>query len=366
MTGSWTHTAPAQRVRFATDALDQVADAVKDVGGRRVLLVTSAARRSSEPGERLTGALGRTLASVFDGARSHVPTSAVQAAVRQAQSDGVDAVVSFGGGSCADLAKAVCFFIEREAGVPGASYLDRPAIAHVAVPTTYSGAAWSAVFEMTEEGTRRKTEAGGPTIAPLAVVVDPVLTLDLPARISAETGMEALAHAVGACLSSATTPEAGAVAHAAVTALAASLPQVVDDPTDIGARCAVSEAACLAGRSLHNAGRGLDHVLARLIGGRTGIAHGLAAAILLAPTVAETVDLTAVPGQRLGDALGDPDDPAGAIDRLRERIGLPGHLAEVGVDDDDLEVVVRMSSSAYGAARPPAEERVRAVLDAAR
>src|SRR6266702_2561585 len=128
MGSSWTHTGYAQRIHFGLDAVDRVGDVVKEVNGRRVLLVTTAGRRASESGERLVRAVGRSLVSVFDGVKMHVPTSAVQAAVSQAQADEIDTLVSFGGGSCADLAKAVCFFVEQQSGMPGTSYLDRPSI----------------------------------------------------------------------------------------------------------------------------------------------------------------------------------------------------------------------------------------------
>ncbi len=368
MTTSWTHTGYAQRLHFGLDAMDRADAVVKEAGGRRVMLVTTKGRRESEAGERLARTLGRMLASVFDGVVSHVPTSAVQTAVRQAQSVGVDAVVSFGGGSCADLGKAVCFFVEQQAGVPGASYADRPAIAHVAIPTTYSGAELTPFFGMTDQATRRKSGAGGPTIAPLAAIYDPVVTLDTPARVSAETGMNALAHGVEAACSPERSPEAEAVALACVRTVAAALPDVVDSPGDLAARTRMLEGSALGGRCLQNAGMGVGHGLAQLLGGRTGIAHGVANAIVL--THAVQFNLEAAPDAlwRVGDALGDADDPAGAIDRLRERLGLPGSLSGVGVTIDDLDAVVRMSSSSPSIRtnpRPVTEEDARAILEAA-
>src|SRR5437868_8770734 len=93
----WSHTALAQRIVFGPDVVDRVADVVKEVGGRRALLVTTSGRLASEAGEQLIKRLGRALASTYDGVRSHVPTSTVEAAVRQAGDDNVDCVVSFGG-----------------------------------------------------------------------------------------------------------------------------------------------------------------------------------------------------------------------------------------------------------------------------
>jgi maleylacetate reductase len=368
MTTSWTHTGYAQRLHFGLDGMDRADAVVKEAGGRRVMLVTTKGRRESEAGERLARTLGRMLASVFDGVVSHVPTSAVQTAVRQAQSVGVDAVVSFGGGSCADLGKAVCFFVEQQAGMPGASYADRPSVAHVAIPTTYSGAELTPFFGMTDQATRRKSGAGGPTIAPLAAIYDPVVTLDTPARVSAETGMNALAHGVEAACSPERTPEAEAVALACVRTVAAALPDVVDSPGDLGARTKMLEGSALGGRCLQNAGMGVGHGLAQLLGGRTGIAHGVANAIVLCHAVQFNLESAPDALWRVGEALGDADDPAGAIDRLRERLGLPGSLSEVGVTIDDLDAVVRMSSSSPSIRtnpRPVTEEDARAILEAA-
>jgi maleylacetate reductase len=368
MSVSWTHTGYAQRLHFGIDAIDRAADVVKEVGGRRAMLVTTKGRRESPAGERLVRILGRALVSVFDGVRSHVPTSAVQAAVRQAQSEDIDAVVSVGGGSCADLGKAVCFFAEQAAGVPGASYVDRPTVAHVAIPLTYSGAELTGFFGMTDEAAHRKTGAGGPTITPLAAIYDPVLTLDVPGRVSAETGMNALAHGVECAYSPAATPEARAVALACVQRVAAALPDVVDQPGDLPARTAMLEGAALGGRCLQNSAMGVEHGLAQLVGGRTGIPHGLANAILLPHAMRFNLEAVGDQAWRIGVALGDPDDPAGALDRLRERLGLPGQLSDVGVTDEDLDAVVRMSASSPAIRANPRrvnEDDARAILEAA-
>src|SRR5690606_5903675 len=106
-------------------SLRRLPELLRAVGARRVLLVTTEGRLASEDGQRVVRAIGSSLASTFAGAASHVPTPAVQAAHRQARSDAVDAVVSFGGGSCADLGKAVCWFTEQEQGIPSTSWADR-------------------------------------------------------------------------------------------------------------------------------------------------------------------------------------------------------------------------------------------------
>jgi alcohol dehydrogenase class IV len=363
---SWIHTGYAQRIVFGAGAVDGIADVVRETGARRVMLVTTAGRLASPGGERLVNRLGRLAGSTFGGTRSHVPTSVVQEAVSQARAEGVDGIISFGGGSCADLGKAVCFFLEQEAGTPGASYLHRPALPHVSVPTTYSGAELTPFFGMTDEATRQKSGSGGPTIAPVAAIYDPELTLDTPGRVSAETGMNALAHGVECAWSPRRTPEAEAIALACIQRVASSLAAVVERPLDLGPRTTMLEGAALGGRCLQNASMGVHHGLSQLVGGRTGIPHGLANGIILAHAIrfnADTVDLA-----RIGTALGDRDDPAGAVDRLRDAIGVPATLSEAGVDEDDLDAVARLSqrnANVQANPKPVSETDAREILEAA-
>ncbi len=365
---AWTHTGLTQQLHFGVGVLDDVPGILRGLGVRRVLLVTTAGRLASDDGQRLAAVLGRARASTFAAVTSHVPAPIAQAALQQARRDGVDAVVSFGGGSCADLGKAVCYLTEQEQGTPGASYADRPALPHVSVPTTYSGAELTPFFGMTDPAARRKTGAGGPTVAPIAVVYDPVLTISTPPRVSAETGMNALAHCVEVVWSPRRSPEAEAVALGGAAAIVAALPRVVDDPADLDARTDMLAAAALAGRCLQNASMGVHHGLAQLIGGRTGIAHGLANAVMLAHAVRFNAEAVPEAVARIGEAIGAPDDPAGAIAALAERLGLPTGLSDCGVTDEDLDAVARMAVGNHNVAanpRPVSEDDARSLLAAA-
>lgn len=341
----WVHTGFAQRIHFGRGSLGLLPAVLREAGARRVMLVTTEGRAASEDGEAVIRSLGRSLAYTFTGVRSHLPTPVVREGVEAARAEDVDGVVSFGGGSCADAGKAVCFFMEQEKGVPGSSYLDRPALVHVGVPTAYSGAEVTGSFEMTDPATRTTQGAGGPTTVPVAVLYDPVLTLTTPAAVSAATGMTALAHGIEAAYSPRRTPEAEAVALACIRRVAARLPEVVDDPADLDARAALLAGAALGGRCLHNAGAGLHHALSQLVGGRTGISHGLASAVILAHALRWNLEAVGDAGGRIGSALGDEEDPAGAVDRLRERLGLPARLSELGVVEEDLDAVARASQS---------------------
>jgi maleylacetate reductase len=365
---SWTHTGYAQQVLFGSGRVRDLTELLRTLGVRQAILVTTAGRAASSDGAEVTRRIGRSLASTFAEVESHVPAPTVQAAVRQARRDGIDGVVSFGGGSCADLGKAICFFTEQEAGTPGASFADRPALPHVAIPTTYSGAELTPFFGMTDPNTRQKSGAGGPTIAPTAAVYDVDLTVSTPARVSAETGMNALAHCVEIVWSPYRTPEAEAIALAGCERIADALPRVVDRPDDLEARTDMLAGAVLGGRCLQNGTMGIHHGLAQLVGGRTGIPHGLANAVILPHAMRYNAEAVPEAMARLGQALGRPDDPAGAVADLVVALGLPTRLADCGVGDDDLDAVARLSQSngsVQANPRPVSEDDARSVLAAA-
>jgi maleylacetate reductase len=222
---------------------------------------------------------------------------------------------------------------------------------HISIPTTYSGAELTPFFGMTDPATRQKQGAGGPTSAPVVAVYDPDLTASTPPRVRAETGMNALAHCVEAAYSPHRTPEAEAIALAGARTIHTALPAVVADPDSALARSAMLEGASLAGRCLLNAGMGVHHGLAQLVGGRTGIPHGLANAILLTHAIGFNAEVVPDEVGRLSAALGD--EAGHAVDALRAGIGLPGRLSEVGVAEDDLGAIARLSQSNANVGRNP-------------
>jgi maleylacetate reductase len=369
MPSTWTHTGLAQQVVFGAGSLSRLPELVKTVGSRRVLLMTTPGRADSDEGRRVVEVLGRALASTFAEVSSHVPTPVVQAALLQARRDGVDGIVSFGGGSCADAAKAVAFFTEQEGGTPGSSFADRPLLPHLAVPTTYSGAELTPFFGMTDPHTRQKSGAGGPTSAPMVALYDPELALSTPVRVSAETGMNALAHCIEAAWSPHRTPEAEAIAVAGFRRIMRALPVVAEEPGSIEAREAMFAGAVLGGRCLQNASMGIHHGLAQLVGGRTGISHGLANAVILPHAIRFNAEAAPDAVAALAGAIdAEPAALADLVAMMAGFMGLPTTLEECGVAEDDLEAVARLSQSSPSVRanpRPVSEAEALEVLQAA-
>jgi maleylacetate reductase len=363
----WIHTGYTQQIVFGAGATKELPGLLRTIGIRRALLVTTSGRLASDDGARLVRTLGSTVGSTFADVESHVPTPTVQRAHRQARGDAVDGIVSFGGGSCADLGKAVNYFTEQESGIPSTAWVDRPALPHVAIPTTYSGAELTAGFGMTDPETRTKSGAGGPTCVPVAAVYDPEVTRSTPPNVSAETGMNALAHCVEAFWSPTRTPEAEAIAAAGARRIVSALPLVIDDPDDTAVRAAMLEGAVLGGRCLQNVTMGIHHGLAQIVGGRTGMSHGLANAVLLAHSI--RFNQAGVPDAvaRLGDAIGS-DDPAGTIAALLPRLGLPTQLGDCGMTLDDVAAVAAQAARHRTVANNPVpvteDDAHRLLLDA--
>jgi alcohol dehydrogenase class IV len=180
--------------------------------------------------------------------------------------------------------------------------------------------------------------------------------------------MNCIAHGVEVAYSPARTPEAEAIGLACVARAAGALPRVVADPGDREARADMLAAAALGGRALQNATMGVHHGLSQLLGGRTGIAHGLANAVVLPHAMRFNESVVPEELGRIGAALGDAGDPSGAAARLVEGLDLPTRLRDCGVDEDDLDAVARLAEgnpNVRNNPRPVGEGDARAILDAA-
>lgn len=364
----WTHTSPAQQVVAGPRAIDALSEHLRALGVRRAVVLTSRGRAESTTLERVQARAGRTLAQVLDLVEPHVPAPVVQRAVAEVQSLGADGLISVGGGSAVDTAKAVAFFLEHQAGTPGSGFADRPAVPHVAVPGTLAGAAYTTSFSMIDPGSRRSTSTAAPTLAPSSVLLDLEAFAELPASMLGQSVAVALAHGLEAAWSTTASPEARALGVAGIARLAAAAPSAVEDPSDLDARGEVVAGAALCGRARQNDGDGLQQALAQLVGTRSGATHAAAHAALLPHTtrlladVVPTGEVEAVAG-----ALGG-GDPADALARLLDRLGAATTLGELGLDDEDLDAVARQSGAQRGvqtSLRPVGEGDVRALLEGA-
>jgi maleylacetate reductase len=343
MSSSWTHTAFPQQVRFGPGLLERLRPVLKEAGSRKVLVLGSARALSGPLGHKLLSGLGRAVtAATFDGVEAGVPASAVQAATRRAVGESADTLVSFGGGSTIDLAKAVSFFLEHQAGTPGTSFADRPAVHHVAGPTTCSGAAGSTHFAMTDPAGRVAQVAASPTLAPRFVLYDPACFADLTALDVARSGLTALAHAADVVLGASPSPEGEALALAAFGRVYGSLAPAVEGDAD--ARSSLVEGAALAARAWQQAAPGLAHGLAVLLVGRARVPYAHAVALLAPVVVRFNSEVLGPRLEQLARVVGAADLPATLAD-LAAEVGVRGGLSDLGVTEEDAAAVARMAQA---------------------
>ncbi|GAA4102589.1 maleylacetate reductase [Nonomuraea soli] len=316
---AFTHTALPGRVVFgrgtARTALAAELDALQ---ARRILLIAGPAEAALA--RELCAPFADRIAATFTEVRPHVPLEAAERA-RQAAA-GADAVLSIGGGSTTGTAKAVAL----TTGLPIA-----------AVPTTYAGSEVTPVWGLTQDG--RKTTGTDPRVLPRTVVYDPDLTLTLPVPLSAASGLNAMAHCVEAFWAPHRSPVSSAVAAEGIRALAAGLPAVATDPTDLAARTDLLLGAYLAGTAFAAAGSGLHHKICHVLGGAFDLPHAETHAIVLPHVLAFNAPAAPDALARISIAYGRPDPAAGLHD-LGLRLGLPTGLRELGLREDDLDTVL--------------------------
>lgn len=339
------HETPARRVLFGNGALACAAEEAVRLGARRVLVVGS--RSQAGPVGQVGRDLGSRAAGEIVGVRVHVPAGLAESARARARSLRADCLVAVGGGSAVGLAKAVAA---------------TEALPIVAVPTTYAGSELTEVWGITEDG--RKRTARNAAVAPRVVVYDPELTSTLPARVTAASGMNALAHCVEALWGPRATPVTDAFAGEGMRLLATGLRRAVASPLDPDARADALAGAWLAGESFA-AGGGLHHTLCHVLGGRFDLPHAELHAALL-PYVARYL-LPAAPaaGRRIAEAL-RVDDAAAGLFALQAELGAPGTLTELGLSLGDARTGAALAASQLPdrPRLPSGEELVRLLEDA--
>jgi choline dehydrogenase len=266
-----------------------------------------------------------------------------------------DALVAIGGGSALDLCKGARAAYSQ--GVPFARLLSgdvaiaEPQLGLVTVPTTSgTGSEVSGGAVVVEPQSGRKLGVASPLMRAQHALVDPLLTVGLPPAATMQTGMDALAQAIGGVIVRNGNPGSVALGLEACVHVAAGIGPAVADGGDRAARSQLSLGSLLAGLAMNLSDCGADHALGHALGGRLGLPHGLSVGLVLAETL--DVDRAACPQalERVADALGEPGGgPADgsravrAVRRILGAIGFPTCVqAGVGVGDVDALVAVAL------------------------
>ena len=324
------------------------------VGMRRPLIVTDAGVRDAGLLARALTVLGDALpCAVFDGTPSNPTEAAVRAAVQRFRDHGCDGLIALGGGSAIDCAKGVAIAATHEgplktyATIEGGSPLitDRvPPL--IAIPTTAgtgSEVARGAIL-IVDDG--RKLGFHSWHLLPKAAILDPELTVGLSPRLTAATGMDAIAHCIETFLAPAFNPPADGIALDGLARGWAHIEPATHNGRDLDARLHML-CASMQGAMAFQKGLGCVHSLSHSLGGLDPtLHHGTLNAIFLPAVIAFNADADSVRRERrlerMAQAMGlaAPEDIGPAIRALNARLGLPHGLAELGVRRDQFERII--------------------------
>ncbi len=333
---------------FGPGRLTDVPSVLGELGAERPLVVT-------DPGVAAAGIAGHLLGilesagietEVWDGVAPDPDEGHAERCRDRIVAGGHRSVIALGGGSVIDAAKVAAVLATNggtTADWSGFDRVRRPGLPLVTVPTTPgSGAEVSSHAVLLQLSPRKKEVVGGYHLLPRAAVVDPELTLTLPAPQTAWTALDGFVHAVEAYLARRATPFTDVFARPAVAAIARALPRVLADGSDLAAREDLSLGCLHSGLAMANANAGAIHALGYPLTSRYGIPHGLANALVAASTLERIWPGSPERCAELARLLGDgeygpgPARLAGCVRRLLASLGVDGGLSGHGVREEDL------------------------------
>jgi acetaldehyde dehydrogenase / alcohol dehydrogenase len=345
---------------------------LRELKAAQPIIVTDADSEARGVADAVRRWLDGATVHVFSDIHSEPTEDEVRAGVHELERFDADAIIAVGGGSVLDAAKAMRLFHEspelhiRELALPFLDARKRiasfPQVKHklalVAVPTTAGTGSEVSPAVVLSQGDRKVTLVDY-TLLPDMAIVDPVLTLTMPPQITADTGIDALTHALEAAVSIFASPYTDAFCMQAINLILEALPRAYDDGSDLEARTAMANAATIAGLAFSNAFLGVNHALAHSVGAHFKIPHGRANAVFLPHVLRYNASLPSkfmpAPGYSAYVApekyaqvgwilgLGGRSQEArrerlfARIDELLDRVGEPRSLAALGITQSDFE-----------------------------
>ncbi len=378
LSGTWNY--PTQ-LRFGIGRIKELPDACRQLGMKRPLLVTDMGLKSL-PMVRdaiAANAAAGVPTGLFGEVKGNPTGGNLEAGIAAFKNGGHDGVIAFGGGSALDTGKAVAFmavqdrpwldFADYETCVKAFKGPIPPIVTVATTSGTGSEVGRAAVF--TDEATRTKKILFHPAMMPKIVIDDPALTVGLPPKVTAATGMDAFAHCLEALCCDFYHPMADGIAAEGIRLVKEWLPVAYRDGTDLEARANMMCAASM-GATAFQKGLGSIHALSHPVGSLYDTHHGLTNAVFMPYVIAFNRDAIADKAARLAAYLGlRRHSFEGFLDwvvELRQMLDIPHTLGGLGVPLDELDRLAAMAAVDPCAAENPVRmgpAEMRRVLDAA-
>ena len=274
------------RIIYGFGSIARAGEELRRLGGSRAFIVTDpgiAAAGLLDPLQKSLGAVGVACA-VFDRAELEPSTSSIQKCADEARDFAADCVVGIGGGSSLDTAKAALVLLTNEGGIEryfGMQLVKNPCLPAMYIPTAAgTGSEVTSISVLANPDTGAKLGVVSDYMYANVVLLDPELTIGLPPRVTAMTGMDAFVHAMESFVGLAATPFTDAVNLQAMTLVADNLRKAYADGGNREARAAMLYAATLAGMGFSQTQNGVIHAVGTTLPAGCKIPHGLAMAAL--------------------------------------------------------------------------------------
>jgi maleylacetate reductase len=354
-------------VVFGRPAAAAVVEQMDRLGARRAfLMVSGTLNRETDEIEKIRNSLGARWAATFDAMPPHTPREAVIAAAEQARAANADLIVTVGGGSITDGAKAVqiCLAndvrtvddIDRVRGNRGvAPPMTAPSVRQISVPTTIAGGEFSALAGVTNQRSKVKEMLRHDLVMPRAVILDPAVTLHTPEWLWLSTGIRAVDHCVEGLCSREAHPYADAQALKGLSMLAQALPRVKADPHDLDARMDCQIGTWLSmGPLSSGVPMGASHGIGYVLGAEFGVPHGYTSCVMLPSVMRWNKRDNADRQAQVSAAMGKPGEDAGdVLDTFIRDLGLPRSLQDVRIGPEQFDRIAQQAMATPWVPRNP-------------
>jgi len=368
-----TFRAPAA-ISFGENASREAGPAVKRLGATKALLVTDRFLQEAgviKPVLESLDAAGVDYV-VFAGVNSEPTLAHVDEGLALLRSENCDVLISCGGGSPIDAAKAIGTMATHPGRIEdykGLNRLTHPILPHVAIPTTAGTGSETTIFTIiTDTATDVKMLIGAPELMPSVALVDPLLTMKAPRGITAATGIDALTHAIEAYVSAKAQPMTDILALSAITLISRSLPEAWANPGNLEARAQTMLGALQAGLAFSNASVALVHGMSRPIGANFHVPHGMSNAALLSVVTEFSIQGSPERYAAIAAALGVSTEGLTTLDAARagvaeikhlvQRLEIPT-LAGFGIKKEQLDALAgKMAEDAIASGSPGNNPRI--------
>lgn len=348
---------------FGPGARKEIAGEVKRLGFKKALVVTDKGLMKFGVAKMVLDVLDANSIpyEIFDDVKPNPTVTNVKQGIEACRQAGADFIIAIGGGSAMDTAKGIGIVCNNPefsdiVSLEGVADTKKKSLPIIALPTTAGTAAETTInYVIIDEEKQKKMVCVDPNDIPAVAIVDAELMYSLPKSLTAATGMDAMTHAIEGYITKAAWEMSDMFEIKAIEMIHRYLPIAVEQPQNPEGRNGMAVAQYIAGMAFSNVGLGVDHGMAHPLSALHDVPHGVACAMLLpvvmrfnAPAAKEKyVEIAkACNAYKDGMTVDEAVDAAcTAIENLSKLVGIPQHLTELGITEDDIPALAEQAIS---------------------